>query len=154
REQDCPASARERLLQVLESLEPRYLLQPRRRTPPSGRHFQQCDSEAGEMPVEQLAARGGVEVRQAELDVASGDADVAQGQTSQQRSERGTDCKLQAEGQEAEQPQRAETDPGGPVPGRQQSCPARRPRERGGSRSRKLVHLPPGRASGDLEIGE
>src|SRR6185312_7469207 len=149
-EQDGAASAGERLAQVLETLDAGYRLQPRRRPPPRGRDFQQRDAQADEMAVEEPPALRCVELRQAQLDVAAGDAHEPQRQPPQNAAESGADDELRGERQEAQQAQQAETGPGGPVTWREQSSPALRPRGRGGKRSGAVVHGTPGRTGGDL----
>ena len=113
-------AARERGVQVLGAFDAHQARQPGRREPPGERDLHQRHAETAEMLLEQPLARGRIEVRKAQLEVAAGGAHEADRQVKQQRPHTATQRKQSRKRQQREQAQHSQTSPRRPVAGREQ----------------------------------
>src|SRR5690606_15933641 len=92
--------------------------------PPRAREFEQPDPDGGEVPLQQRLARGRVELREAQLQVARGHAAAGREGDAQQRAHGAAQRALQRPRQPGQQRHGADAEPGRPVPRSERRCVA------------------------------
>jgi hypothetical protein len=114
-QQDCAAAARKRGVQVLFAFQARQLANARIGAPPADRSFEDADSETAEVLAQDALALGDWQLRQAQLQIASRDADERERQMHDDIADAAAEPDQQWKRQRLEHAQDGEREPGRPI---------------------------------------
>jgi hypothetical protein len=114
-QENRPAAARERGLQMFLAFQTRQLEDASIGAPPADRSFEHADAEAAEMLAQDLLALVDRKLRQAQLQIATGDAHEAERQSHQDTADAPSQPHQQRKRQRLEHAQNPEREPRWPV---------------------------------------
>jgi len=113
--QDHAAPTGERPFEMRDPLELREAADTLVARPPAQRHLAHADSDACEVALQEPGALVRIEFGETELEIAARDANVGDRQEPEQHADHAPHPQQRGIRQEANHPQRAVTEPGGPV---------------------------------------